>query len=196
MIVVGLTGGIGSGKSTVAKQFHKKFGIPTYISDDEAKRLMVNSETIKSDIIALFGAEAYLGSALNKPLISHAIFNNKALLEQMNAIVHPRVADHFKSWLSEQNAPYILKESAILFESKGDKICDKIITVTLDKATKIERLLKRDDTTVEKIEAIMKQQWTDAMRIEKSDYLIVNDTIAHMEDQVAEIHNSILNKFV
>ena len=194
MIVVGVTGGIGSGKSTVAKEFQKAFGIPTYISDDEAKLLMVTSPEIKIELIALFGEEAYLGEELNKPFISQAIYNNKSVLEKMNAIVHPRVAAHFKKWVSVQHSPYVLKEAAILFESGADKSCDKIITVTLDKATKIKRLLKRDSTTIEKIESIMKQQWTDEMRIAKSDYVIVNDTMAHMKQQVAEIHNTILNK--
>ena len=194
MIVVGLTGGIGSGKSTVAKEFHKAFGIPTYISDDEAKLLMVTSPEIKTELIALFGEEAYLDEGLNKPFISQAIFNNKTVLDKMNAIVHPRVAAHFKNWVSIQDAPYILKEAAILFESGADTSCDIIITVTLDKSTKIERLLKRDSSTIEKIESIMKQQWTDDMRIAKSDYVIVNDTMAHMKQQVAEIHNTIHNK--
>ncbi|CDF80073.1 dephospho-CoA kinase [Formosa agariphila KMM 3901] len=194
MIIVGVTGGIGSGKSTVAKTFHSMFGIPMYISDDEAKLLMVNSVEIKSELIDLFGEEAYLDGALNKPYISHAIFNNKALLEQMNAIVHPRVAAHFKSWVDKQTSAYILKEAAILFESGADRMCDYIITVTLDKATKIERLLKRDKTSVEKIESIMKQQWSDDERIAKSDYVIVNDTMAHMEQQVKEIHREILKK--
>ncbi|MDW5289407.1 dephospho-CoA kinase [Formosa sp. PL04] len=194
MIIVGLTGGIGSGKSTVAKQFQKMFAIPTYISDDEAKLLMVNSPEIKSELIDLFGEDAYKGNTLNKLFISHAIFNDSALLAKMNAIVHPRVAAHFKTWVREQDSPYILKEAAILFESHADKLCDQIITVTLDKTTKIERLLKREKTTVERIESIMKQQWTDEMRIAKSDYVIVNDTMTHMEEQVGKIHKTILNK--
>ncbi|QDO95593.1 dephospho-CoA kinase [Formosa sediminum] len=194
MIIVGLTGGIGSGKSTVAKQFHEKFGIPTYISDDEAKLLMVTSKEIKSELTALFGANAYREGVLNKPFISDAIFNNKTLLEQMNAIVHPRVAAHFKLWVARQNTPYVLKESAILFESHGDQVCDLIITVTLDKATKIKRIQKRDQSSIEKIESIMKQQWTDQMRISKSDYIIENDTMQHMQEQVNHIHNTILNK--
>ncbi|WP_159024162.1 dephospho-CoA kinase [Formosa sp. L2A11] len=194
MIVVGLTGGIGSGKSTVAKAFHDAFGVPTYISDDEAKLLMVTSPEIKSELIILFGANAYQDNALNKPFISNAIFNNKDLLKQMNAIVHPRVSAHFKTWVNNQEAPYVLKESAILFESHADVLCNQIITVTLDKVTKMERLLKRDETTIEKIESIMKQQWTDAMRIAKSDYVIVNDTMAHMKQQVEDIHTTILNK--
>ncbi|MBP1840210.1 dephospho-CoA kinase [Formosa algae] len=194
MIIIGLTGGIGSGKSTVAKAFQNTYGIPTYISDDEAKLLMVSSTEIKSELIHLFGAEAYVNGALNKPYISDAIFNNKPLLEKMNAIVHPRVAAHFNTWVSNQNAPYVLKEAAILFETHGDVICDQIITVTLDKATKIERLLKRDNSSVEKIESIMKQQWTDDMRIAKSDYVIVNDTMPHMLEQVQDIHKAILNK--
>ncbi|WP_435133781.1 dephospho-CoA kinase [Formosa sp. A9] len=193
MTIVGLTGGIGSGKSTVAKAF-QAYGIPVYISDDEAKALMVTSSEIITELKAVFGAEAYINGALNKPYISDKIYNDKALLQKMNAIVHPRVAQHFKDWVSAQQAPYVLKEAAILFESDAHKNCNFIITVVLDKATKIERLLQRDQTTVAKIEAIMKQQWPDERRIELSDFVIENDTMEHMQRQVGQIHNTILNK--
>lgn len=193
MTIVGLTGGIGSGKSTVAKAF-QAYGIPVYISDDEAKALMVTSSEIITELKAVFGAEAYINGALNKPYISDKIYNDKALLQKMNAIVHPRVAQHFKDWVSAQQAPYVLKEAAILFESNAHKNCNFIITVVLDKATKIERLLQRDQTTVAKIEAIMKQQWPDERRIELSDFVIENDTMEHMQHQVDQIHNTILNK--
>lgn len=193
MTIVGLTGGIGSGKSTVAKAF-QAYGIPVYISDDEAKALMVTSSEIITELKAVFGAEAYINGALNKPYISDKIYNDKALLQKMNAIVHPRVAQHFKDWVSAQQAPYVLKEAAILFESNAHKNCNFIITVVLDKATKIERLLQRDQTTVAKIEAIMKQQWPDERRIELSDFVIENDTMEHMQRQVDQIHNTILNK--
>lgn len=193
MIVVGLTGGIGSGKSTVAKAF-QTYGIPVYISDDEAKKLMVTSKEIISDLKHLFGEDAYTNGELNKPFISNKIYNNDELLHKMNAIVHPRVAQHFKAWVSLQKAPYVLKEAAILFESKANKDCDLVITVTLDKATKIKRLLKRDSTSIAKIEAIMDKQWPDDWRIALSDFVIANDTLEHMKLQVAKIHNTILNK--
>ncbi|MGJ5642080.1 dephospho-CoA kinase [Formosa sp. S-31] len=193
MKIVGLTGGIGSGKTTVAKAFHA-YGIPLYISDVEAKKLMVESQEIKNLLTQLFGPDTYLNGELNRPFIADKIFNDDTLLHQMNAIIHPRVAQHFKDWVNRQDAPYVIKESAILFESKANIGCDIIITVTLDKATRIKRLLKRDKTTVEKIEAIMKKQWPDVKRIALSDYVIVNDTLEHMKLQVAKIHKTILNK--
>lgn len=193
MTIIGLTGGIGSGKTTVAKAFNA-YGIPIYISDEEAKKLMVESQEIKTLLTQLFGPDTYMNGELNRPFIADKIFNNDTLLQQMNAIIHPRVAQHFIDWVSKQDAPYVIKESAILFESKANINCDFIITVTLDKATRIERLLKRDETTIEKIEAIMKKQWPDDKRMALSDYVIENDTLEHMQLQVAKIHKAILNK--
>lgn len=129
MKIVGLTGGIGSGKTTVAKQF-QALGIPVYIADDEAKKLMNRSKIIKRKLKALFGDEAYKDNTLNRPFLADKIFNNAENLEKMNAVVHPKVASHFKNWVKKQIAPYVLKESAILFENGAYKDCDLIITVT------------------------------------------------------------------
>lgn len=193
MIVVGLTGGIGSGKTTVAKQF-KALGIPVYIADDEAKKFMRKSKIIKRKLIQLFGEEAYVDNELNKPFIANIIFNDKSYLEKMNAIIHPRVAKHFLKWTLKQKAPYVIKEVAILFENGGDKACDFVITVTADRKTRIERLLKRDNTTLEKIEAIMKNQWSDNQKIERSHFVIRNTTLQSIKNQVAEIHEILLNR--
>lgn len=192
MITVGLTGGIGSGKTTVAKAFHE-LGIPIYIADDEAKKLMQTSPVVKHKLIELFGKEAYLEGSLNKPYIANIIFHDKNYLDKMNAVVHPEVAKHFKKWLSKQQAPYVIKEAAILFENGGYKQCDVLITVTAPKKCKIERLLKRDNTSVEKIEAIMKNQWSDAQKIKLSDYVIDNTELEKTKRQVLKIHQQILN---
>ncbi|MBP0905168.1 dephospho-CoA kinase [Mariniflexile gromovii] len=191
MIVVGLTGGIGSGKTTVAKQF-EALGIPVYIADEEAKKLMNRSKVIKRKLIALFGEEAYLDNRLNKPFIANIIFNDKSYLQQMNAMVHPRVAAHFKKWSAKQNSPYVIKEVAILFENGGHKLCDYVITVTAPKEVRIQRLLKRDDTTEEKVEAIMKNQWSDDEKVKLSDYVITNTTLEDTINQVKKIHVKIL----
>ncbi len=191
MIVVGLTGGIGSGKTTVAKEF-AALGIPTYIADEEAKKLMITSKTLKRKLIELFGEEAYLDGKLNKPFIAGIIFNDKTYLERMNAIVHPQIASHFKKWKQKQHAPYVIKEAAILFENGSYKKVDIIITVTAPKELKIKRLLKRDDTTEEKIESIMKNQWSDDEKIKQSQYVINNVELAKTKQEVLKIHRQIL----
>jgi dephospho-CoA kinase len=193
MIIVGLTGGIGSGKTTVAKQFNV-LGIPVYIADEEAKKLMRKSKIIKRKLIQLFGNKAYIKEKLNKPFIASIIFNDKSYLEKMNAIIHPRVARHFSKWVLKQTASYVIKEVAILFENNGYKQCDYVITVTAPKETRIERLLKRDDSTKEKINAIMKNQWSDNDKIKLSDYVIDNITLKNTKQQVLEIHRRILNQ--
>ena len=128
MRIVGLTGGIGSGKTTVANEF-KKLGVPVYIADEEAKTLMNKSKVIQRKLKSLFGNEAYENDKLNRPFLAQKIFNNKDYLQQMNAIVHPKVAKHFAKWLVKQNAPYIIKEVAILFENGSDKDCDFITQI-------------------------------------------------------------------
>ena len=193
MIIVGLTGGIGSGKTTVGKMFNK-LGIPVYIADKEAKKLMRNSKIIQRKLKALFGAEAYINSELNKPFIAERIFNDKSLLEKMNAIVHPKVAKHFEKWIAKQNAPYVIKEVAILFETGGYKQCDFVITVTAPKAVKMDRLMQRDNTTEEKIEAIMNNQWDDDKRLKLTDFTIINSNLEDTRSQVFDVHQQILQK--
>lgn len=191
MIIVGLTGGIGSGKTTVAKAF-SALGIPIYIADEEAKKLMITSKVLKRKLIELFGHKAYIDGKLNKPFIADAIFNNKDYLDKMNAIVHPRVANHFKKWVLKQQSPYVIKEAAILFENGSYKQCDILITVIAPKELKIKRLLKRDNTTLEKIEVIMKNQWNDNEKIKLSHYVIDNTDLEGTKQQVFKIHQQIL----
>ncbi|WP_418513379.1 dephospho-CoA kinase [Corallibacter sp.] len=193
MTIVGLTGGIGSGKTTVAKQF-ESYGIPVYIADDEAKKLMHTSKVIKRNLIKLFGEEAYINNTLNRPFLANAIFNDKSLLEKMNAIVHPRVAKHFDKWVAKQKAPYVLKEVAILFENGSDASCDFIITVTAPVDVRISRVLKRDNTTQKKIKAIMNNQLDDAEKIKKSDFVIVNEELETTKEQSLKIHHQILKE--
>ena len=192
MKIVGLTGGIGSGKTTVAKQF-QALGIPVYIADEEAKKLMNGSKIIKRKLIALFGDEAYKDNTLNRPFLADKIFNNAENLEKMNAVVHPKVASHFKNWLKKQIAPYVLKESAILFENGAYKDCDLIITVTAPLELRKKRLLKRDNTTLEKIQAIINNQWSDESKISKSHFVITNKDLEETKQQVQLTHNKIVN---
>tara|TARA_R110002050_G_scaffold74772_5_gene160231 strand:+ start:44004 stop:44591 length:588 start_codon:yes stop_codon:yes gene_type:complete len=191
MIIAGLTGGIGSGKTTVAKAF-KQLGIPVYIADEEAKKLMGRSKIIKRKLIQLFGADAYVNDALNKPFIANIIFNDKAYLQRMNAIIHPRVSKHFQKWVLKQETPYVIKEVAILFENEGYKQCDFVITVTAPEHLKIKRLLQRDSTTRSKIKAIMNNQWTDEEKVKRSHFVIENILLEKTKKQVLEVHKQIL----
>ncbi|MFB9057880.1 dephospho-CoA kinase [Mariniflexile ostreae] len=193
MIIVGLTGGIGSGKTTVARAF-SALGVPVYIADEEAKKLMQSSKEIKQELVALFGEQAYNDQGLNRSFLADIIFKDKAYLKKMNAIVHPRVAKHFEKWTSKQKAPYVIKEVAILFENGGYTLCDVIITVVAPKDLKIKRLLSRDNTTVEKIEAIMANQWNDDKKVELSHYVIENIDFEKIKMQVLEVHGQILEK--
>jgi dephospho-CoA kinase len=191
MKIVGLTGGIGSGKTTVAKEF-QSLGVPIYIADEEAKKLMHTSKIIKRQLIALFGEEAYIKGVLNKTYIADIIFKDEAYLKKMNAIVHPKVGAHFKKWVSKQQADYVIKEAAIMFENDSYKQYDYIITVTAPKDLRIDRLLKRGPTTKEKIEDVMKNQWSDEEKMKRSHFVIDNTTMEHMKAQVLEIHQKII----
>lgn len=193
MKIVGLTGGIGSGKSTVARMF-SELGIPTYNADDEAKGLMLRSKVIRRKLIKLFGEKAYVNNALNRPYLAEKIFNDKTLLEKMNAIVHPKVASHFRRWVSRKNTPYVIKEAAILFESGSYKDCDFIITVHAPIEERINRVISRDNTTKDRVEAILKNQWNDNRRKANSDFLIENISLEKTREQVEKIHSEILSK--
>jgi dephospho-CoA kinase len=191
MKIVGLTGGIGSGKTTVAN-FFKELKVPVYIADEEAKKLMNTSKVLIRKITKLFGENAYENKVLNRPFIASKIFNDKFLLEEMNSIVHPKVGKHFKKWLSKQENSYVIKEAAILFEIGNYKAYDFIISVIVDKEIRMERLLNRDKTTKDKINAIMKNQWNDEDRIKQSDFIIHNNELKNTKKQVLSIHKKLL----
>ena len=189
-VVVGLTGGIGSGKTTVAKLFIQ-LGVPVYFADYEAKALMNRSKVIKRKLKALFGEEAYLNNRLNKNYIANAIFTDYKLLEKMNAIVHPKVGAHFVRWLKKQNTPYILKEAAIIFENNLQDQYNYIITVIADKEERVKRVMDRDNKTRVEVLNIMDNQLTDEEKTKKSDFVITNNLIEYLDAQVQAIHNQI-----
>lgn len=189
--LVGLTGGIGSGKTTVAKYF-EELGVPVYIADSEAKALMNRSKVIRRKLIALFGNEAYVENTLNRPFIAQQIFNDKKLLNAMNAIVHPKVASHFKRWVNKQDSPYVISEAAILFENGSYKKYDFIITVTAPENIRLQRVIKRDNSNKQKVEAIMANQWSDEEKIKRSDFVIENIDLEQTKIQVRKIHKKIL----
>ncbi|OBX22798.1 MULTISPECIES: dephospho-CoA kinase [Bizionia] len=191
MKIVGLTGGIGSGKTTVAKLFGQ-LGVPTYIADDEAKALMNRSKVIKRKLIALFGEEAYIDQNLNRPFLAHAIFNDKNLLKAMNAIVHPKVASHFKKWAEKQQTDYVLKENAILFEHGGEKDCDFTILVTAPENIRIQRVVERDQRTEAQVKAIINNQLPEDVKIKKATFVIENTDLNSTKHQVIKVHQNLI----
>lgn len=192
MKIVGLTGGIGSGKTTVALMF-KDLGVPIYIADEEAKKLLIKSKVMRRKLIALFGEKAYLkNGGINKEFIARKIFQNKDYLEKMNAIVHPKVRQHFIRWVKKQQTVYVIKESAILFESGAHKQCDKIITVTAPEEIRLIRVLKRDNTTEEKIKAIIDKQLPEEYKIKNANYVIYNNTLEETLKSVKKIHAELI----
>ncbi len=195
MKVVGLTGGIGSGKSTVAKMF-SDLGVAVYIADDEAKKLMQKDSNLKRNIQKLLGKEAYKGSNLNTTFIASKVFQDTELLAKLNAIVHPAVGKDFNSWKNKQSGIYVLKEAAILFENGGYKICDKTILVIASEKTRMQRILKRDNSTREEILARMANQWPDEKKIKLADLVIDNEeNVDNTRFQVAEMHQKLLKIF-
>ncbi|KAB8153674.1 dephospho-CoA kinase [Kordia sp. TARA_039_SRF] len=192
-MIVGLTGGIGSGKTTIAKMFHE-LGVSIYIADIEAKKLMHSSKEIKEELMDTFGKKTYINGKLNRSYLSNIVFNQPEELKKINAIVHPRVGKHFKDWYAARSSEkYIIKEVAILFENGSYKQCDKIITVVAPLETRFERLLQRDKTTRAAIQSRMDNQWSDADKIALSDYIIHNEDLENAKAQVAKIHEEIMH---
>ena len=193
MIKVGLTGGIGSGKTTVAN-FFSELGIPIYYADLEARRLMKSSSLIKRKLIKEFGNDAYKDGELNTAFLASIVFKDKSKLAQINSIIHPEVAKDFLSWIKKQNAPYVIEESAILFENNLIDHFDYIITVTAPADVRINRIIKRDSTSKKEVLLRMNNQWDDKKKIELSDYIIHNIELSDTKKQVKELHKTILKK--
>ncbi|PKH68436.1 dephospho-CoA kinase [Flavobacterium sp. ALD4] len=171
--IIGLTGGIGSGKTTIANHF-RSLGISVYIADDEARKIMQTPEVIDA-IKETFGETLFEGAVLKRDKLAEIVFNDSEKLQQLNAIVHPAVKRHFKQWLLEHKEfPIIIYEAAILFESGNYKDFDSIISVTAPLESRIQRVIERDKTTRDQVLGRINSQWTDEQRISKSDYVIEN----------------------
>ncbi len=191
-MVVGLTGGIGSGKSTVARAFDKIGNIAIYYADDEAKKLMITSPIIKKQICKEFGEEAYQGDQLNRAFIATIVFADKEKLAILNSIVHPEVYKHFKNFVSlNSDKEYVLYENAILFENNSDVLCDKIITVIADENIRIQRVVKRDNTSESEVKNRMNNQWKDVKKQLLSNYIVTNNTSDDLLPQIMRIHNNL-----
>lgn len=195
MMIVGLTGGIGSGKSTVAKMF-KKLGVPVYNSDKKAKNLMKSSKKLRASIKALLGDDAYDGKKLNKAYIANKIFQDKSLLNKLNGIVHPAVRENFISWAKKQEAPYVIQEAAIIFENGLHEFYDKIVLVTAPEKVRLKRVLERNGASKADILARMGNQWQDARKIKLSDHVIDNLVLEDTIFKVKEVHKLLLDHSV
>ena len=192
MIKVGITGGIGSGKTTVCEIF-ELLGVPVYYADTEAKVILDSNEAVKTSIISAFGKSILNNEGkIDKKKLASFVFNSKANLEKLNAIVHPIVREHFENWLKQHSSQkYILKEAAILFESGSYKLVDKIITVVAPLELKINRTMERDKITREQVEQRINNQLSDNDKIKRSHFLIHNDEQQLLIPQILKIHHQI-----
>lgn len=176
-LIVGLTGGIGSGKSTIAHYLSQK-GIPVYIADEEAKKLLV-TPVVAAKLKEVFGATVFTDGVPDRQKLAAAVFGDKQKLDKLNSIVHPEVKKHFDEWLAlHRNEKVVIKEAAILFESGSYKGCDKVILVTAPRETRINRVMDRDSTTREAVLARMANQWDDEQKAKLSDYIINNENLS------------------
>jgi dephospho-coA kinase len=189
---VGLTGGIGSGKTTIANLFALHFSIPIYIADTKAKELVANNKQLQQEIVALLGEEAFVEGRYNTAFVAQEVFSNKEKLDKLNAIIHPYVQHDFLQWKQSQQAPYVIKEAAILFESGSYRDCDFIIMVTAPLEERIKRVMLRDKIDRETVEKRIKNQWNDEKKIELSTFVIENREIDKNLDKIEIIHSKIV----
>ncbi|QCR24085.1 dephospho-CoA kinase [Pontibacter sp. SGAir0037] len=196
MLKVGITGGIGVGKSIVCRMF-EHLGIPVYDADTRAKWVMLHDEPLKHELVQAFGAEAYNEAGeLNRSYISGIVFKNPERLAQLNSLVHPRVRNDFSMWVAaNQNAPYIIKEAALMYESEAWRQIDKMIAVFAPKDVRIKRLLIRDTHRTEAdIQAIMDKQLREEEKMARADYIIYNDDHQLLIPQVLKLHEQLLEQ--
>lgn len=195
ILKVGITGGIGSGKSIICRVF-ANLGVPIYDADSRARWIMNNHPTLKEEVIAEFGAQAYNDNGqLNRPYMAELVFNDSNKVKALNAIVHPKVGQDFIDWaISYPNAPYLLKEAALMFESGSSKALDYVITVFAPKDVRIRRVLKRDPQRSEaQVKAIFGKQLAEEEKIQRADFVVYNDDQQMVLPQVIKLHEQFLN---
>ncbi|GGZ34233.1 dephospho-CoA kinase [Echinicola pacifica] len=191
-LLIGITGGIGAGKSTVARVF-ALLGIPIYYADDRAKWLMGNAPELKQQIIAAFGEESYLPEgSLNRSFLAEQVFSNPEKTTVINGLVHPAVKADFESWAEKQDSPYVLKEAALLVETGAYKDLDKLITVTAPQEVRISRVLQRDpQRSREQVLSIMDKQSSDSKKNKLADFIVTNTEDRLLIPQVLRIHEQL-----
>ena len=191
MLKVGLTGGIGSGKTFVANVF-AHLGIPIYSADTEVKQLYNTNQQLLQQLKSMFGSHIFEGDALNKKALAAIAFSNSNALNKLNALIHPMVEKHFNAWVAQQYSPYIIQEAAILFESGFNRLMDKTIAVTAPQELRIERVIKRDSTSVTEVYKRMRHQLSQEKLVGMVDYTITANDITPLLPQVLHIHNQLL----
>ena len=194
-MIVGLTGGIGSGKTTVAEVFEKLDSVAVYIADIEARKIMNSSNVIRTQLLQVFGKETYKNNELNRKYLANTVFESKEKLTILNNIVHPEVKKHFQDFAARNtDKAYVLYESAILFESNSSEQCDFVISVFLDKEERIKRVLDRDKTNKKEVLSRINSQWKEDKKLLSSNYIIVNYAIQDTKKLVLKIHNILTEK--
>ena len=191
MLKIGLTGGIGSGKSVVAAIF-KVLGIPVFDADNEAKSIMENDAELVAAIKNLFGNDSYRDGKLNRPFIAKIVFNNAAKLQQLNALVHPATIAAADIWMNSQTSPYVVKEAALMFESSSAANMDYIIGVSAHYNIRLQRAMSRDNLSQQEIIARMERQMDEAIKMNLCNAVIVNDGLRLLIPQVLELHEKFM----
>jgi len=194
MLKIGITGGIGSGKTTACKLF-ELLGIPVYYSDDASKELLRSNAAVKARVLDVFGNSLLdQQGAVDRKTLAAIVFNDTTELDKLDAIMHPAVALDFEHWIKKQAAPYILKEAAILFESGAYQKVDSVITIAAPLELKIQRTIKRDGLPKEDVLVRIQNQLSDDEKIKRSEFVIYNDDQQLLIPQVLKIHSQLLNK--
>lgn len=188
MLKIGITGGIGSGKTTVCKLF-ELLGVPVYYADDRAKWLMQNDAVLKTELSKEFGESIFENSSLQTKKLAAKVFNDELSLKKLNALVHPVVFNDFIKWTSEQkDAPFVLHEAALIFETFFNRYLDKVITVYAPDQLRIERIIERDNTTEDAVRARIKQQLSDEEKVKRSQFVIYDDEKQLVIPQVLKVY--------
>lgn len=191
MLKIGLTGGIGSGKTTVAK-FFELLGIPVFNADEAAKRMMVENEYLKQELIECFGELVYDGKNINKKYLANIVFNNEYQLNKLNNIVHPYAIQAGLNWANQQTAPYVIKEAALMFEAGSAFNLDYVIGVFAPKHMRLHRAIKRDNSDRESIEARMQNQIDENIKMKLCDFTLLNNEQQLLIPQILSLHQLFL----
>jgi len=193
MRMIGLTGGIGSGKTTVAKIF-ATLGIPVFNADETARQLMQNSPELKKQLVQQFGAEVFQEGQLNKSYLSNLVFKDSYQLNLLNAIVHPASIQAAWDWAAQQNAPYVIKEAALIFESNAAEGLDRVIGVTAPTSLRLHRVMQRDKCSKADVEMRMRNQVSDVIKMKLCDWVIINNDQELLIPQVLKIHEALIKE--
>lgn len=195
MLKIGLTGGIGSGKTTVAQVF-EELGVPVFYADLEAKKCMQSDTVLIEQLKTAFGEGIYLNGVLQRDQLASIIFNDEKALGTINRLVHPAVQKSFEKWCNEQNAPYVLKEAAILFESGSEKDLDQVICVSAPDELRVQRVVSRDGVSEDKVHERMEKQWQQSRKIKLAHFHVLNDEEQLSTPQIVAIHQQLLEQAI